>query len=241
MINRLISGRALGALVLIVFLGVIAFGSAWAQSGRYQEGIHYFEVEQFTLLPEGSKQLLVEAFSYLCSHCNTFEPYIANWQKRMPADVQFRRVPVIFGRATWELYARAYVTAEMMGVAHAAHGGLMDAIWKRRNMMKTTEELANFYEEYGVEAAKFLSTSKSFAVDAKMRKDQRALQGYGVKGTPTLIVNGKYRVAGSEDVPSYDVMLAVVDYLIEMEAAVRASAEVPAETAAGDTSAPSGE
>lgn len=231
MIKKVILGMF--AIALVASLPV---GAALAQSGKYQEGIHYFEVEQPTILPAGSKQQLVEAFSYMCNHCNTFEPYIASWQRRMPESVEFRRIPVVFGRQSWELYARGYSTAEMMGVAHAAHGSMMDQIWKQRKIMKTMEELADFYADYGVEPGKFLSTSKSFAVDAKMRKDQSAVQGYGVRGTPTLILNGKYRIAGSADVPSYDDMLGVVDYLIAIEAANRATAAAadPAGDPAGD-------
>ena len=150
MINRILP--ALAALAILV---VLPTESTEAQGGRFQEGIHYFEVDQPTPLPEGSPQILVEAFSYMCSHCNTFEPYITNWQQRMPEGVEFRRIPVVFGRKSWEIYARAYVTAEMMGVAHAAHAGVMDAIWKERNVMKSMEELAEFYAEYGVDAEKF--------------------------------------------------------------------------------------
>ena len=219
MIKKVILG-----IFAIALVASLPMGAVLAQSGKYQEGIHFFEVEQPTTLPAGSKQQLVEAFSYMCNHCNTFEPYIASWQRRMPENVEFRRIPVVFGRQSWELYARGYSTAEMMGVANAAHGGVMDQIWKQRKVMKTMEELADFYADYGVEPGKFLSTSKSFAVDAKMRKDQSAVQGYGVRGTPTLILNGKYRIAGSADVPSYDDMLDVVDYLIAIETANRAAA-----------------
>jgi thiol:disulfide interchange protein DsbA len=230
-------------MIAVLFVALLPFGTSFAQSGKYQLGMHYFEVEQPTPLPPGSKQILVEAFSYMCNHCNTFEPYISSWQRRMPENVEFRRIPVVFGRQSWEIYARAYVTAEMMGVANAAHGGVMDRIWKERKVMKSIEELAEFYSGYGVDADKFLSTSKSFAVDAKMRKDQRAVQGYGVKGTPTLILNGKYRIEGSAEVPSYDVMLDVVDYLIAMEEAsqaLEAANGASSQTSAGEGAAETG-
>jgi thiol:disulfide interchange protein DsbA len=50
---------------------------------------------------------------------------------------------------------------------------------------------------------KFLSTAKSFAVDLKVRTDDDLVQAYRVDRTPTIIVNGKYRLhsesAGGQD------------------------------------------
>ncbi len=219
-----------GALAAAV-LALLA-GPAVAQNSKYQEGMHYFKIDQATPSPDGKVEV-VEAFSYLCSHCNTFEPFIRNWKERKPEFVKFKRIPVIFGRRTWELYARAYVTAEMMGIADTAHAPLMDALWKEKKVLRSMEELAEFYADFGVSEREFLATSDSFAVDARLRKDQRLTQSYGVSGTPTMIVNGKYLVKGSEAVPNYDTLLDVVDTLVEKEAAAMASTEdAGAETAA---------
>jgi len=104
-----------------------------------------------------------------------------------------------------------------MGIADKSHEALMDKIWKDQKVYRTIEELGEFYSAYGVAPASFVATSKSFAVDAKLRKDQRVVQEAGVRGTPSLIVNNKYLVAGNAAVGSYDVMLDVVDYLIAEE------------------------
>lgn len=206
---------------------------AMAQNSKYQEGMHYFRIDQAAAPSPDGKVEVVEAFSYMCSHCNTFEPFISNWKERKPEHVEFKRIPVIFGRRTWELYARAYVTAEMMGVADKAHGALMDALWKEKKIMRNMDELAEFYADFGVSEQEFLATSESFAVDARLRKDQRLTQSYGVSGTPTMIVNGKYLVKGSQAVPNYDTLLEVVDTLVEKEAAAMASnEEASPETAA---------
>lgn len=182
----------------------------------YQAGLHYTVIEQ---APEmtGDTVVVEELFSYLCTHCNTFEPYINSWKARKPEDVEFRRVPVVFGRSSWELYARGFVTAEMMNIPEEAHTAMMDRLWKEKKIMRSMEELAEFYSQFGVDRDKFLSTSRSFAVDGKLRKDQLLVQKYGIRGTPSLVVNGKYQVAGNAAVPSFDVMLDVVDFLVEKE------------------------
>jgi thiol:disulfide interchange protein DsbA len=219
---------ALGAFMLMFS------GAAAAQSDKpvpYQEGLHYVLIDQAPLA-SGDKIELVEAFSYLCTHCNTFEPYIQGWIKRKPDNVEFRRIPVVFGRDSWELYARGYVTANLMNVPAEAHIAMMDRLWKEKKIMRSMDELADFYSQYGLDKDKFLSTSRSFAVDSKIRKDQVAVKSFGITGTPALVLNGKYRISGNAAVANYDVLLDVVDYLIEME-----TAEMQKSSAASDTAA----
>lgn len=193
----------------------------------YQEGLHYFLIEGAPAVT-GDKIKLEEAFSYLCTHCNTFDPYLENWKKRKPDYVDFRRIPVVFGRESWELYARGYVTAQMMDVPEEAHSALMNRIWKEKNMIRSMDEMATFYSQFGLDKEKFLSTSRSFAVDGKLRKDQLLVQAYGIRGTPSLVLNGKYRIAGSAAVASFDVMFDIVDYLIAQEAKGRVSQQASA-------------
>jgi thiol:disulfide interchange protein DsbA len=199
----------------ILLLSATAQAQA-SKSVEYQEGLHYFLIQGAPAATNGPMEL-VEAFSYLCSHCNTFEPFIKAWQKRKPDDVDFRRIPVVFGRGSWELYARGYVTAEMMNVGEAAHTAMMDRLWKEKNIMRTMDELADFYSQFGVDKDKFVATASSFAVATRLMKDQNKVRDFGITGTPSLILNGKYRIAGNAAVPNYDVMLDVVDFLIANE------------------------
>jgi thiol:disulfide interchange protein DsbA len=189
-----------------------------SQPVPYQEGLHYFLIEGAPAVTTGPTEV-VEAFSYMCSHCNAFEPYLNAWKKRKPESVKFSRLPVVFGRSSWELYARAYITADMLDVADKAHTALMDRLWKEKKIMRDMEELAEFYSQFGVDPQKFVATSKSFAVDTRLKKDQLLVQNYGVMGTPSLIVNGKFRVAGNAAVPSFEAMLDVVNFLVTREGA----------------------
>jgi thiol:disulfide interchange protein DsbA len=182
----------------------------------YQEGLHYTLIEGAPPL-SGDTMILEEAFSYLCTHCNTFDPYVESWAQRKPDHVEFRRIPVVFGRESWELYARGYVTAQMMDVSEEAHGALMNRIWKEKKIIRNMDELATFYSQFGLDKEKFLSTSRSFAVDGMLRKDQSLVRSYGIRGTPSMVLNGKYRIAGSAAVANYDVMFDIVDYLIELD------------------------
>lgn len=194
-------------------------GATLAQDGEmvpYQEGLHYFKIDNATAIP-GDAVEVMEFFSYLCSHCNTFEPYVDSWSKRIPDYVDFKRIPVVFGRASWELYARAFITAEIMNLPEEAHIAMMNRLWKDRKIMRSMDEIADFYVQFGADKEKFLSTAQSFAVDGRIRKDEQMVRDLGISGTPSMVVAGKYRVSGSSALPSFDAMLDVVDYLVEME------------------------
>lgn len=214
---------------LLLMLAALAFsGAAFAQdtTGRFQEGVHYFKIDPpLNGQPVDGVQV-TEVFSYLCNHCATFEPYMQAWKQRMPEGVTLRRIPVEFGRAIWALYARAYVTADLLGVAEEGHLAMMDALWKERRQMRSMEELAEFYAAFGVEPEKFLATSKSFAVDMRMKNEQKSVREAGVSGTPAMLVNGKYRISAGGAVNSFDTMLEIVDALV-----VREQAEQTAGTA----------
>jgi thiol:disulfide interchange protein DsbA len=190
-----------------------------AQQDIYQQGVHYFKIAQ-TPAQTGSDVIEVtEIFSYACSHCNTFEPYMQSWNKSKPENVKLTRIPVVFGRKSWELIARGYIAAEMMGIVEESHIAMMDAVWKQGKQFRSMEELADFYSGFGVERSAFIAHFQSFAADSLLRKSQRDVQLFGITGTPSLVVNRKYRITSSKDVRDFDAMLDVVDFLVAKETA----------------------
>lgn len=197
---------------------------AVAQDEPYKEGVHYFKIDQAPATSDSGQVEVSEFFSYLCSHCNTFDPYVENWLKSKPDNVKFERIPVAFGRKAWEMMARAYITAEMLGIANASHMAMMDAIWKQGKQFRSVDDLATFYAGFGVDKATFIANFQSFAADSQLRKSQYDVRAFGITGTPSLVVDGKYRVVGNRDVKDFDAMLNVVDFLVARETAAQAAA-----------------
>jgi len=191
---------------------------------QFQEGVHYFKIEQPADTALSDTVEVTELFSYACSHCNTFEPYMQSWNKSKADYIKLNRLPVVFGRRAWELMARGYIAAEMMGIAEESHVAMMDEIWKEHKQFRSLDELADFYSRFGVEKDAYMAHFKSFAADSQMRKGQRDVQLFGIKGTPSLVVNRKYRIENSENVPGFDVMLKVADFLAEREHAAALAA-----------------
>ena len=77
---------------------LMLFGGTVQAQGQgmvpYQEGLHYFKIDNAKAIP-GDTVEVMEFFSYLCSHCNTFEPYVNSWAERIPEYVDFKRIPGI--------------------------------------------------------------------------------------------------------------------------------------------------
>jgi len=207
---------------IMAFSLLFASPLVMAQQGQYEEGKHYFLLEQAPVQSESGSIEVTEVFSYACSHCNTFEPYMQSWKKNKADNVKLTRIPVTFGNRNWELLARGYITAEMMGIAEESHVAMMDAIWKQRKQFRSLDDLADFYSEFGVEKDAFKAHYQSFAADSQLRRGQRDTVIFGVKATPTMVVNRKYRVASNKDVPNFDAILDVVNYLVAEETAAAA-------------------
>ena len=192
---------------------------ALAQAEPYQEGVHYFKIDQVPANNDSGNVEVTELFSYACSHCNTFEPYLKSWNQSKPDNVVFDRIGVAFGRKAWEMMARAYIAAEMLGIAEESHEAMMDAIWKQGKQFRSLDDLAEFYSGFGVEKSAFLAHYQSFAADSQLRKSQRDVALFGIKGTPSLVVNRKYRVESNKNVTGFDAMLDIVDFLVSKETA----------------------
>jgi thiol:disulfide interchange protein DsbA len=190
---------------------------AMAQMEPYQEGVHYFKIDQLPNETNSGTVEVTELFSYACSHCNTFEAYVQSWTKTKADNVEFNRIAVGFGRKSWEMMARAYIVSEMMGIVEESHMAMMDAIWKQGKQFRNLNELADFYSQFGVEKDSFIAHFNSFAADSQLRKTQRDVQLFGITGTPSLVVARKYRVTSNKNVKDFNAMLDVADYLVAKE------------------------
>jgi thiol:disulfide interchange protein DsbA len=126
------------------------------------------------------------------------------------------------------MFQLAYLTAQTLGIANMTHEAMYDAVWTTgelatmdgntlKSRMPTIEDAARFYQKQaGVPAAKFLETAKSFGVDTQVRHDEDLMKAYGIDRTPTLIVNGKYRVTVQE-AGGPTQMVDVVNFLVHKE------------------------
>jgi len=159
---------------------------------------------------------VVEMFWYGCPHCFHFEPIINDWARRRPNNVDFIRVPAIF-RDSWEPLARAFYTAEVLGVLDRIHEPLFKAV-QGHQKLDDQETLRAFFTEQGISAENFDRVFQSFGVENRIRRAKDLTHRYGIDGVPMVIVNGKYRTGGTIT-GGLDKVPQVINALIEKELA----------------------
>lgn len=186
-----------------------------ASFAAIEEGVQYQKVLTPQPTSGDGKIEVLEMFWYGCPHCYHLEPELNAWLEKKPDDVEFVRLPAVLG-PSWELLARGYYTAELLGVLDKIHEPLFERIHKQHKPVRNVEELKAFFESQGVSGDDFDKTYNSFAVVTRTNRAKEAHNKYGVTGVPTLIVDGKYRTSASM-AGSNKKLLEVVDFLIEKE------------------------
>lgn len=194
--------------------------AAGATPTTWEEGKHYFLVDPPQPTATGNKVEVLEVFSYACPHCAHFQPFAEQLKKSLPAGATFAYMPAVFN-ASWEPFARAYYTAESLGVLDQTHQALFDALHTQHLPMRSIDDLAAFYAQHGVDKAKFLAMSASFEVESKLSRAQGIVKAAGVDGTPSIVVNGKYRVTGAS-AGGYPQLIELVDWLVQKELGTKA-------------------
>ena len=138
---------------------------------------------------------VLEFFFYGCSHCFYLHPHLSKWEKTMPKDVELTYVPTIF-RDSWEPMARTYYALELLGQLHPLHDALFAAWNVDKIDLSDESRIADFVVPRGVDRAKFSAAYNSFTMQSKVARSRQMLRSYGITGTPTLVVDGKYLITG---------------------------------------------
>ena len=157
---------------------------------------------------------VIEFFWYGCPHCYSLEPYIETWLKKLPPDVEFRRVPAVFN-SRWAHDAAIFYTLEALGVLDKLHRPLFDAIHKSSLRTDNEAALSEWLQKNVVEPKKFMDAMKSFGVQSKLRRATQQTVAYKIDGTPARAVAGRYTVSADQG-RTQQGMLQVVDGLVDM-------------------------
>ena len=190
-----------------------------------REGTDYDAVAtpQSTWAPADGRIEIAEVFSYQCVHCSEFQPLVTQYTSNLPADVRWQYVPAAFG-GTWSEFARAYFAADIMGVQKRTHDAVFNGVFVEQKIKTgTPEEIADFYGTLGVDRNRFLATMASFGVTAKLNRAKQFALATGVTATPTLIINGRWRVNVTTD-RGFKGMLETANFIIQKERAAGATA-----------------
>jgi len=202
MLKRLILGLAT----------LLLCGAAVAQP---VEGKDYVTLKPPQSVEAAGKVDVAEFFWYRCPHCYNLEPYLRDWEKKLPRDVQFRRVPAIFNDE-WALDARVFFTLEATGDLARVHRGLFDAIHQQGGVRLKGNAYLKWVAEWlgknGVDMAKYDAALRSFTVETNLKRAMQMTRDYKIDGVPAIAVQGRWVVSASM-VGERQGMINVTDYL----------------------------
>jgi len=203
---------------LVATLGLLSGGLMAAETPA-----QYTELASPVPVADPSKIEVVELFWYGCGHCYQFEPYINEWSKTLPEDVNLVRIPALFGRL-WDVHGQLFLALEALKAPHEVHEAIFKAIHQEGKMLATPNEMVAFLTPLGIDKESFLKAYNSFGVKTQMEKIKKQLAGYQVTGVPTLIVGGKY-VFGVGQAGGAEAALQLADKLIEQERSASKAAD----------------
>lgn len=181
-------------------------------------GTDYVVIENGQPFAQAAGIEVAEVFAYWCGHCAAFEPLVSAWKARLPSDVSFVPVPAVFDDR--DQFPRAFYASQAMGTLERTHAATFNAIHIERTLRQNADanSIVAFYGGLGVDADRLRSTMQSFAVNANLGRARQFATRSGVDATPTIVVNGKYRVIGGR---SLEDLLRITDHLVAMERAAQ--------------------
>ena len=194
-----------GLLAAVLSLFAVACHAADA----YNEGKNFRQVAKVQTPADPKRITVQEFFWYGCPHCYHLEPELEAWAKTRPADVDFERVPNTLGRPIGELHQRAFYIAKALGILDKTHKPLFDAIHAQGFPMNSLESIRDLYvEKAGITPAQFDGIAQSFVINGDMQRADGLAVDYGITGTPTIVVGGKYAIDAQENI------FKVVDFVV---------------------------
>jgi thiol:disulfide interchange protein DsbA len=177
------------------------------------EGVDYVVIDAAQpYRPLQGKVEVVEVFAYWCPHCAAFQPMVDAWKRRLPKDVRFTYVPLTTENG--DALSRGYFATEALGAVERTHAALFRAMHDEGTMpMNPSDgELQGWLVGQGLPATKLKAAWASPAMAADLRHASAFEHAVDIEGTPTLVVNGRYRIISGD----HESMLRTADALIAM-------------------------
>lgn len=207
---------------VLMFAFLIPVASCSAQSDDSANGANQFvEGQDYGVLSrpvntvDPDKIEVNEIFWYGCIHCFRLEPEVDGWLPTLAEDVEFIRTPAIWAEVM-ELHAAMYYANEVLGLTEELHKPIFNEMNIERNQLGSEEAILGFMSDHGVDTERYRRALNSFGVSSQVQQARAKMGAYGVRGTPEMVINGKYKLT-TQMAGSFPRMLEIADALIEQE------------------------
>lgn len=182
--------------MFLLFCGLgIACMPAVTQAAAPVEGKDYSVLKA----PVADAPAVVEFFSFYCPPCAAFSSRFHVSQavdKILPSGEKVVKYHVSSMGPMGPELTEAWSVAKVLGVEDKVELPLFVAVQINRSI-KTEGTIRQVFIDAGISARDYDAAKNSMAVRALTARQQEAAKAYGVTGTPSFFVNGKYLVNNS--------------------------------------------
>ncbi|MEN9560269.1 MAG: hypothetical protein RLZZ502_1480 [Pseudomonadota bacterium] len=203
--------RTILSLALATVLGALSAPGFAALT----EGKEYNKYPKAFPTDSGNKIEVIEFFSFGCPHCQSLEPHIQKWLAKLPPDVHFRRIPVVFN-PSWEGFSKAYFTLENLGVENKLAHDVFNAIHVENKKLNDAKVFLEWATAKGLDKDKVDGIYKSFTINSKLNRAKTLVQDYKIESVPSVVVNGRFMTAPSKISNGNDGFIDALNQVIDL-------------------------
>lgn len=204
--------RAPASFIACALALLLAGGPAIAQQPRVLRADIDYRVIRPQPVQVASGIEVIDFFWYGCPYCNQLQPALERWIRGKPADVTVRRIPVIL-RDSWAPHARIYYTLEALGEAERLHQRVYHSYHVEQLYMSKPEVMSEWAVRNGIDRARWDEAYASAGVKSKVEEAAKLTHAYGITGTPSLVVQGRYLTSGNM-AESLDGVIPILDGMV---------------------------
>lgn len=183
-----------GLAVLLVSSGVVMS----KPSQNYKKGVNYDVINA----PKTEEKVLTEVFSYYCPACYSLESVMPEVKGSLPKGMKLERSHVNFlgsaSQNSQNFLTRYLALAKYLGVQERFSLMLFESIHQFSSIPSNHEQIMPIFNELGISEEDVLSNVLSEDVTLEYQKmieyQEGLVEKEALKGVPTLIVNGKFKI-----------------------------------------------
>lgn len=180
--------------LLSLFFGGLLSGASVAQ-----EYTTYSALDKPVMSAVQDNETVVEFFSFYCPPCYAFSQNYGidkAIRESLPPGKKLVKYHAGFLGELGEELTRAWSVAMVLGVEDKVEPLLFDAVQKTRRL-KLAEDIPGIFIRAGVYPGEYMQALASKEVAEMTEKQKRLFREYGVTGTPSVYVNGRYHIENS--------------------------------------------
>ncbi|MFV1466175.1 thiol:disulfide interchange protein DsbA/DsbL [Idiomarina sp. HB] len=178
-------------LVRITMFVCALFMAAALQAEEFSENRHYEVLDN----PASKTPEIIEYFSFYCMACYRFEPIAKELAATFPEAFKKSHTSGLSPKpGMGSKMTQAYSLALMLGKEQAISESIFKQQFGQRQSIDAQEKIKDIFVQAGVSENDFKRGFNNFSVKARAKQMDKDARDKNVTGTPTLIVNGKYKI-----------------------------------------------